>query len=440
METTATTGTTSPLVLAGAKTGYRTFTSAFSTADVVYYCVTSSTGVWEVGYGTFTTSGTTLTRIAGQVLSGSSGAGTLVSLSGTSDVFCTMPSAGLPSLANDNTWAGAQTLGGTISGGGNQINNVVIGTTTPLAGAFTTLSASSTITSTKTAGGVVLDGPNSGTASNWIALTNTGGGNYIGVDNSTGTQFGGTAYGLHTYVPAGRTINHTIDGTGVITTTSTTGLAVTGTLSATGIVSSTATTGQVFNAASATTGSIWSHWQNTSADAYVGIEGSAGGAIAAGTSAYAMVVGSFVNKPVDIISNNAVVGIFSSTGLAVTGTLSATGALGITSYNETVSTPAISGGTFTINLALGSVFSVTLNAAVTSAPTISNVVSSKVNSFILMLTADGTARAFAWPASFKWASGAVPTITVTAGKIDVFTCYTLNNGTSWIAVTSGQNF
>jgi hypothetical protein len=33
----------------------------------------------------------------------------------------------------------AHTLGGTISGGGNQINNVIIGTTTPLAGAFTTL-------------------------------------------------------------------------------------------------------------------------------------------------------------------------------------------------------------------------------------------------------------------------------------------------------------
>ena len=35
------------------------------------------------------------------------------------------------------------TLGGTVSGGGNQINNVVIGTTTPLAGSFTTLSSSS---------------------------------------------------------------------------------------------------------------------------------------------------------------------------------------------------------------------------------------------------------------------------------------------------------
>ena len=36
---------------------------------------------------------------------------------------------------------GAFTLGGTVSGGGNQLNNVIIGTTTPLAGSFTTLSA-----------------------------------------------------------------------------------------------------------------------------------------------------------------------------------------------------------------------------------------------------------------------------------------------------------
>lgn len=33
----------------------------------------------------------------------------------------------------------AFTLGGTVSGGGNQINNVIIGTSTPLAGTFTTL-------------------------------------------------------------------------------------------------------------------------------------------------------------------------------------------------------------------------------------------------------------------------------------------------------------
>ncbi len=44
------------------------------------------------------------------------------------------------------TWTlPAHTLGGTVSGGGNQINNVIIGTVTPLAGAFTTLTATSNI-------------------------------------------------------------------------------------------------------------------------------------------------------------------------------------------------------------------------------------------------------------------------------------------------------
>lgn len=45
------------------------------------------------------------------------------------------------------------TLGGTISGGGNQINNVIIGTSTPLAGFFTTLSATTSVTSPVIYGG-----------------------------------------------------------------------------------------------------------------------------------------------------------------------------------------------------------------------------------------------------------------------------------------------
>jgi len=49
----------------------------------------------------------------------------------------------------------AFTLGGTVSGGGNQINNVIIGTSTPLAGAFTTVDASGAVTlSGGTANGV----------------------------------------------------------------------------------------------------------------------------------------------------------------------------------------------------------------------------------------------------------------------------------------------
>lgn len=57
---------------------------------------------------------------------------------------------------------GAFTLGGTIAGGGNQINNVIIGTSTPLAGSFTTLTASTSIT-------------NSGLTSGRVTFAGTGG-------------------------------------------------------------------------------------------------------------------------------------------------------------------------------------------------------------------------------------------------------------------------
>ena len=57
---------------------------------------------------------------------------------GNSSILVT-DSGGIPSLS---TTLPAYTLGGTVSGGGNQINNVIIGTTTPLAGLFTSVSAS----------------------------------------------------------------------------------------------------------------------------------------------------------------------------------------------------------------------------------------------------------------------------------------------------------
>lgn len=87
METSTTTGT-GTYTLAGAKTGYRAFTSAFSTGAAVYYCATDGTD-WEVGVGTFTTSGTTLSRDS---IFASSNAGSAVSwAAGTRDVFCTAP-------------------------------------------------------------------------------------------------------------------------------------------------------------------------------------------------------------------------------------------------------------------------------------------------------------------------------------------------------------
>jgi hypothetical protein len=89
-ETTVTTGT-GTLTLAGAVTGYQTF-AAIGNGNTTYYTISSPTSTeWEVGIGTYTSSGTTLARTT--VLA-SSNAGSLVSLSaGTKNVFCTYPSS-----------------------------------------------------------------------------------------------------------------------------------------------------------------------------------------------------------------------------------------------------------------------------------------------------------------------------------------------------------
>jgi hypothetical protein len=87
-ETTTTTGT-GTVTLLGASTGYQAF-SAIGNANQTYYTIAGQTGSeWEVGIGTYTLSGTTLSR---DTVLASSNSGSLVSFSaGTKDVFCDYP-------------------------------------------------------------------------------------------------------------------------------------------------------------------------------------------------------------------------------------------------------------------------------------------------------------------------------------------------------------
>lgn len=87
-ETTTTTGT-GTVTLAGAATGYQTF-AAVGDGNSTYYTITGTTE-WEVGIGTYTASGTTLSRTT--VLS-SSNSGSLVNFSaGSKNVFVTYPAS-----------------------------------------------------------------------------------------------------------------------------------------------------------------------------------------------------------------------------------------------------------------------------------------------------------------------------------------------------------
>jgi hypothetical protein len=87
-ETTTTTGT-GTITLGGVVFGYQAF-SVIGDANTTFYAIVDvSVGDWEVGIGTYTSSGTTLSRTT--VLE-SSNAGSLVSFgAGSKDVFCTYP-------------------------------------------------------------------------------------------------------------------------------------------------------------------------------------------------------------------------------------------------------------------------------------------------------------------------------------------------------------
>lgn len=87
-ETTTTTGT-GTVTLAGAVSGFQSF-SAVGNDNSTYYTITGGAD-WEVGIGTYTSSGTTLSRTT--VLS-SSNSGSLVNFSaGTKNVFVTYPAS-----------------------------------------------------------------------------------------------------------------------------------------------------------------------------------------------------------------------------------------------------------------------------------------------------------------------------------------------------------
>ena len=88
-ETTTTTGT-GTITLGGAVSGFQTFTSVLSNADTTYYAIIDYTNNdFEVGIGTFTSSGATLARTT---ILESSNSGSAVNLgSGTKEVFITYP-------------------------------------------------------------------------------------------------------------------------------------------------------------------------------------------------------------------------------------------------------------------------------------------------------------------------------------------------------------
>ena len=129
-------------------------------------------------------------------------------------------------------------------------------------------------------------------------------------------------------------------------------------------------------------------------------------------------------------------------GVSTFATSTFVGLVNLKAYNETVTNPTISAGTLTLDLATGTVFNVLINAAVTSV-TINNAntiaAGSQASGFILIANGNGTTYAIVWPASVRWPGNTAPSITSTAGKRDVLTFFTTDQGATYNSFISGQN-
>ena len=91
---TATTGTGSPITLGSAESGYQSFADAgVADGEAVRYVIEDGTA-WEIGTGTYTASGTTLSRSVEE----SSNSDAAINLSGSAVVFATAAAADLQEL------------------------------------------------------------------------------------------------------------------------------------------------------------------------------------------------------------------------------------------------------------------------------------------------------------------------------------------------------
>jgi|TARA_B100001094_G_scaffold275847_1_gene283640 hypothetical protein len=192
-ETTTTTGT-GAISLAGAATNFATFASALSNADTTYYAIVDDINTaFEVGIGTYASSGNTLTRTT--VLA-STNSGSAVNLSaGSKEVFITYPAG--KSVNRDAS--GNVTVGGGVTvtqvdvtaQGDLRLQDSSGGEYVALQAAGT-LGSSYTLTLPTTAGSAdeVLKTDGSGTLS-WVAQSGGGSGISTGKAIVMAMVFGG---------------------------------------------------------------------------------------------------------------------------------------------------------------------------------------------------------------------------------------------------------
>jgi hypothetical protein len=279
-----TANTTVSFTLTASVTGFQTF-AVIGNGNTTYYAATDASGNWEVGIGTYATSGPTLTRTT---ILASSNSGSAVTFVGTVNVFVTYPSEKSVNLDGSNnvsalgtvssgTWQGSTIgvayggTGVTTSSGANSVvlrdanQNVAVNrlnqtnTNTTAAGGVTALTvASSYIHTLVGTGNQTYTMPDATTLSTGVAFlfNNLATGTLTLQDYATGSigtipsggagavfltvnaTVGGT-WDLHAYLPEGVTFgtNAFNLGTSVITGGTWNGGTITSAYGGTGLTS-----------------------------------------------------------------------------------------------------------------------------------------------------------------------------------------------------------
>jgi hypothetical protein len=205
VQQTGTANTTVSFTLSGSVVGFQSF-AVIGNGNTTYYSATDASGNWEVGIGTYATSGPTLTRTT---ILASSNSGSAVTFVGTVNVFVTYPSEKSVNLDGSNnvsalgtvssgTWQGATIAvayggtGVTTSSGANSVmlrdanQNVAVNrlnqsnTSISAAGGTTALTAASSYSQT-------LNGTGNQTYTMPDATTLTTGVAFVFNNNATGT-------------------------------------------------------------------------------------------------------------------------------------------------------------------------------------------------------------------------------------------------------------
>ena len=412
-DTSTTTGTGNITVSGSAPFGYRTFSTVLSVADTFYYAIQGqATAEWEIGVGTYASTN----QFARTTVLASSASNSAVSFSsGTKNVFITLAATRTLQLKSGDT----PTAGSIPYGDGSTLSYSSVGTAGQVlisggsgsptwssagTGSVTSVDVSGGTTGLTTSGGPVTT---SGTItiSGTLAIANGG-------TNSTATPTAGTIpYGTGTalaYSAAG-TSGQVLTSGGAGAPTWTT---VTGTGTVTSVDVSGGTTGLTYSG-----GPITGSGTITMAGTLAVANGGTG-------------ITSFGTGVATALGQNV-----SGSGSIVLGTSPTINNPTVTNYVESVVAIGTVTSSSTLSLTNGTVQTATLTASTACTFTMPTATAGK--SFVLLLKqAASTGNGTATFTSVKWGTAGAPTITATAGKMDILTFFA--DGTNWYgSITQG---